>query len=94
MLPPPSLACAIGTMPAATAAALPPLEPPDDLERSHGFRVGPHASGSVTGTLPNSGEFERLKIIKPASMNLCTSSEFTGAMYFAFLSAILPFDIC
>ena len=26
--PPPSLACAIGTMPAATAAAEPPLEPP------------------------------------------------------------------
>ena len=26
--PPPSVACAIGTMPAATAAAEPPLEPP------------------------------------------------------------------
>jgi hypothetical protein len=28
MEPPPSVACAIGSMPAATAAAAPPLDPP------------------------------------------------------------------
>ncbi len=39
--PPPSLACAIGTMPAATAAAEPPLEPPALRPRSQGLRVGP-----------------------------------------------------
>ena len=42
-------------MPAATAAAAPPLDPPGVCSGSHGFRVGPYASGSVTGRLPNSG---------------------------------------
>ena len=39
--PPPSFACAIGTMPAATAAADPPLEPPGERPRSQGLCVGP-----------------------------------------------------
>ena len=39
--PPPSLACAIGTMPDATAAAAPPLEPPAEREVSQGLRVAP-----------------------------------------------------
>ena len=39
--PPPSLAWAAGTSPAATAAADPPLEPPGDRDRSQGLRVGP-----------------------------------------------------
>jgi hypothetical protein len=39
--PPPSLAWAIGTMPAATAAAEPPLDPPVERFVSHGLRVGP-----------------------------------------------------
>src|SRR5207249_2386238 len=39
--PPPSFACAAGTSPAATAAAAPPLEPPDERLGSQGFRVGP-----------------------------------------------------
>ena len=38
--PPPSLAWAIGTMPAATAAPEPPLEPPVERSRSQGLRVG------------------------------------------------------
>src|SRR5215831_19106394 len=45
--PPPSLACAAATIPAATAAADPPLDPPVERAGSHGFRVGPYASGSV-----------------------------------------------
>src|SRR4051794_21945449 len=40
--PPPSLAPANGTMPAATAAADPPLDPPEERVKSHGLRVGPH----------------------------------------------------
>src|SRR5215470_17688447 len=47
--PPPSLACAAGTMPDATAAAAPPLEPPALCSRLHGLRVGPKISGSVVG---------------------------------------------
>ena len=39
--PPPSEAWAIGTMPAATAAAAPPLDPPGVWSRFHGLRVGP-----------------------------------------------------
>ena len=39
--PPPSLACATGTIPDATAAAEPPLEPPVEWSRFQGLRVGP-----------------------------------------------------
>jgi hypothetical protein len=39
--PPPSLPWAIGTTPAATAAAEPPLDPPEVRSRSHGLRVAP-----------------------------------------------------
>jgi hypothetical protein len=41
MDPPPSLACATATMPLATAAADPPLEPPGVRVVSHGLCVGP-----------------------------------------------------
>ncbi len=40
MDPPPSLPWAAGAKPAATAAAAPPLDPPADLDRSHGVRAG------------------------------------------------------
>src|SRR5262249_33030565 len=53
--PPPSLACAMGTRPAATAAADPPEEPPLVRVKSHGFFVGPGSTGSVVGVKPNSG---------------------------------------
>ena len=55
MEPPPSLAPAIGTTPAATAEAEPPEEPPGVREVSQGLRVGPPARGSVTLRAPNSG---------------------------------------
>jgi len=45
--PPPSLAWAAGTIPAATAAAEPPDEPPAICARFHGLRVGPKRAGSV-----------------------------------------------
>ena len=38
--PPPSLPCANGTSPAATAAAAPPLDPPAERVGSHGVRAG------------------------------------------------------
>ena len=38
--PPVSLPMAIGTMPAATAAADPPLDPPGIRLRSHGLEAG------------------------------------------------------
>ena len=64
--PPPSLACAIGTMPAATAAAAPPDDPPEERAGSHGLRVGPNASGSVVGRKPYSGVADLPRKTKPA----------------------------
>src|SRR5690606_34764243 len=51
--PPPSLPSANGTMPAATAAAEPPLDPPAIRERSHGLFVRPNSRLSVTPAWPN-----------------------------------------
>ena len=45
--PPPSLPWAAGASPAATAAPAPPLDPPADLDRSHGVRAGGPISVSV-----------------------------------------------
>src|SRR3954469_5643637 len=47
--PPRSLACAMGTMPAAPAAAAPPLEPLVERVGSHGLRVAPCRAGSQVG---------------------------------------------
>ncbi len=49
MEPPPSLAWAIGTMPAATAAPAPPLEPPALQLGSQGLSTGPNSLFSVVG---------------------------------------------
>ncbi len=65
--PPPSLPCATGTIPVATATADPPLDPPGVREVSHGLSVGPYATGSVVGTRPSSGVFVRPQQTNPAS---------------------------
>src|SRR5829696_615803 len=75
MEPPPSLACAIGTSPAATAAADPPLEPPADRSRSHGLWQGPKTSGSVVGWMPNSGVLVFPTTTRPAPFKRATSPE-------------------
>ena len=41
-------------MPAATAAALPPLEPPGTRVRSHGLSTGPKAEFSFEEPIANS----------------------------------------
>src|ERR1700737_4831283 len=63
--PPPSLACATGTMRAATAAPAPPEDPPEECSRFQGFRVGPNKRGSVVGINPNSGLELFPKIVTP-----------------------------
>ena len=68
MEPPPSLACAAGTMPDATAAAEPPEEPPVECSVFHGLRDGPKRRGSVVGRMPSSGVFVLPQMTKPASM--------------------------
>src|SRR5215472_926193 len=73
--PPPSFAWAAGTMPAATAAAEPPLDPPTERVRSHGLRVGPNASGSVVTELPSSGVFVLPRNTNPAARNFAPRYE-------------------
>ena len=65
--PPPSVPCATGQRPAASAAAAPPLEPPGVRERSHGLRQSPLSSDSVTAIVPSSGVFVLPMTTKPAS---------------------------
>src|SRR5579885_2016130 len=72
--PPPSFACAIGTMPAATAAQAPPLEPPAVRVVFHGFRVGPKSRGSVVASRPNSGVLVFPTMIRPARFSLQINS--------------------
>src|SRR4029079_9627098 len=65
--PPPSLPCAAGASPAATAVAAPPLDPPGVRLLSHGLRQGPSSSDSVTAVIPSSGVFVLPSTTKPAS---------------------------
>lgn len=53
--PPPSVPIDSGPAPSATAAALPPLDPPAVRDRSYGLRVTPLSGESVTPFQPNSG---------------------------------------
>src|ERR671910_2635658 len=53
--PPPSLAVATGTRPAATAAALPPPDPPGVGSGFHGLRANPNTLVFVKLSVPNSG---------------------------------------
>src|SRR5437588_2954705 len=63
--PPPSLAPATGRIPAATAAAAPPEDPPGVRPGFHGLRVGPNSSGSVMPLAPNSGVLVLPKMTSP-----------------------------
>ena len=88
--PPPSLACAIETIPEATAAPEPPLEPPVVRAVSHGLRLGPYASGSLVGRIPSSGVFVLPTTMKPAARKRCASVVSTGARKSASLSSFIP----
>src|SRR6185295_48005 len=78
--PPPSLACAAGTMPAATAAAAPPLDPPGEYWGFHGLCVGPKVSGSVVGRRPSSGVFVRPRKHRPAARSFAVKYESSGSI--------------
>ena len=53
--PPPSVAVAIGAIPAAIAAPEPPDEPPGEASTFHGFAVAPYRRLSVYSANANSG---------------------------------------
>ena len=62
-----SVPSAQGTSPAATAAALPPLEPPGTRLRSHGFRTGPKPEFSFDEPIANSSWFVLPRSAAPAA---------------------------
>ena len=72
MEPPVSVPSATGTMPAATAAALPPDEPPGTCAKFHGLCVGPNALDSVVEPNANSSMFSLPIGTAPARFARCT----------------------
>src|SRR5919201_4295189 len=70
--PAPSEAVAQGTSPAATAAPLPPLEPPGTRSVFHGLRVTPHVSVSVNPAKASSGRLVLPITIAPAARSRLT----------------------
>ena len=70
--PPKSLPSHSATRPAATAAALPPDEPPGESRVSRGLRAEPCRSDSVTGRSPSSGVLVLPTTIAPAARRRAT----------------------
>ena len=73
-LPAPSEPMAAATRPAATAAALPPDEPPGVCSRDHGLRVCPNAGPLVNGHWPSSQVLVLPTITAPAARSRRTTS--------------------
>src|SRR5688500_3739180 len=68
---------------AASAAALPPEEPPGTRSVSHGFRVGPNALFSVELPIANSSRFVFPTMIAPASSSFRVTVASYGERKFA-----------
>src|SRR5579872_163138 len=64
--PPVSLPSAIGIIPQASDTAAPPLDPPQVLDKSYGFRVAPKTLLNVCDPAPNSGVLVLPIVIAPA----------------------------
>src|SRR5262245_65452407 len=67
--PPMSEPCAIGTMPAVTAAWPPPVEPPAEYPFFQGFDVLPNMALSVVEDIEYSGAAERPRMLTPEARN-------------------------
>src|ERR671923_1954135 len=76
--PPVSVPIAHGALPAATAAALPPLEPPGTRPRSHGLSTGPNAEFSFDEPIANSSWFVLPSSGAPAPARLRTTVAVDG----------------
>ena len=70
--PPVSVPIAQGAVPAATAAALPPDEPPGTRVRSHGFWTGPKPEFSFDDPIANSSWFVLPSTWMPALWRFAT----------------------
>jgi hypothetical protein len=71
--PPVSEPSASGAIPAATAAAEPPDEPPGTRDRSHGLRVVHSPEFSVDEPIANSSRFVLPTKIAPATASFSTT---------------------
>src|SRR5262245_39041340 len=88
--PPPSLAWATGTRPAATAAQAPPDDPPADRAGSQGLRVGPNADGCVVDWSPNLGVLDLPSVTSPISRKRAPTGVSARARWSASRSARFP----
>src|SRR5437764_8687837 len=79
--PPVSVPMAHGASPAATAAALPPEEPPGTRVRSHGFSTGPNPEFSFEEPMANSSWLVLPSSGAPASRRLATTVAVYGGRY-------------
>ena len=70
--PPPSDDVAMGTSPAASAAAEPPLEPPGVRSRFHGLCVAPKTGLNVAAVHPYDGVFALPMGMAPAARSRAT----------------------
>src|SRR5574342_830538 len=70
--PPMSEPCAMGTMPAITAAMPPPVEPPAEKPCFQGFEVLPNMALSVVAAMEYSGAAERPRMLTPAAFREST----------------------
>ena len=80
--PPPSPPIATGTMPEATAAAVPPLEPPGLRVGSHGLRVSPRGRSRCRGArrTPASRSCRRRPRRRPAGGPTSSASAAAGVV--------------
>src|SRR3954451_8072897 len=79
MDPPVSDPIARGAWKAASAAALPPPEPPGTRSTFHGLRVGPYAEFSVEEPIANSSMLVLPRIGMPAARNRAVTVASYGA---------------
>src|SRR5690348_9775153 len=79
--PPVSVPIAHGASPAATAAALPPEEPPGTRPRSHGLSTGPKPEFSFEDPIANSSWLVLPSSGAPASARCFTTVAVYGGRY-------------
>src|SRR3954470_10526066 len=81
--PPVSVPIASGAIPAATAAAEPPLDPPGERSTSHGLRVTWYAEFSVDPPIANSSKFVRPSNTASAARNFAITVASYGGRKFS-----------
>ena len=81
--PAPSLPCAMGPRPAATAAAAPPLEPPAVRPDFQGFSVDPKTRLVLSPFQPYSGVLVLPSVTAPAAFTRSTNGASKSGIQFS-----------